>query len=438
MIAIRLIAGALLLAVTGSSPVAAALPAEPEATAGAGSEQLPLPSTRVRHRLVVFRASAPVVTTTEVYGITGFWAFAGGTIVSDGGAAVTARGVCWGTGVEPTVADSATSDGSGSGSFTSWIRGLSEGTTCTVRAYATNAAGTGYGEAVTFTTLAPDDRLEYLGQRPPGRQFVRFAPGIVPEDMYHSVTVSPDGQEIYWAALTGGGRARLMVTRFTNGRWTTAEPVQFAGRLSGEFWDDAPVVAPDNRRLFFTSHRPLGAGAQTRWWYMIAERTPTGWSQATSLPDVISAQYGGHWGVTVSASGTVYFEFYAGGSERIFCSALVDGQYGPPVPVRFADGAGDGDGEWYAVCPFVAPDESYLIFNRVERGVSVGYYISFKGRDGEWLAPLRMDAFPSPSWESAFVTRDGKYVFCKSYWASAVIIEELRPRVNEGLTASTP
>jgi hypothetical protein len=399
----------------------------PQEQAEAGGPGAPpvFQATGVRRRLPGFDPSAPVVTTTEVNGITGFWAFAGGTVMADGGSPVTSRGVCWSSGEDPTVNDHRTVDGLGIGAFTSCMSNLAEGTPYTARAYATNEVGTGYGAPVRFTTLTPDSRLQYLGQPLPGRQFVRFAPGVVPEDMYHSVTVSPDGQEIYWAALTGGGHARLMVTRMSGSDWATPEPVAFAGRPSGEFWDDAPVVSPDNRRLFFTSRRPVGS-TPTRWWYMVAERTANGWSAASPLPDVISAKYGGHWGVSVSWSGTVYFEYFSGGSERIFYSALVDGQYTPPAAVHFAGGADSG--QWYAVCPFVAPDDSYLIFNRVENGVSIGYYISFRGAEGEWLAPVRLTAFPSPSWESTYVTRDGKYVFCKSYWASAELIEELRPR----------
>jgi uncharacterized protein (TIGR02145 family) len=92
----------------------------------------------------------PVLTTTAVSGITETTAECGGTITSDGGAAVTARGVCWSTNPTPTIADSKSSDGAGTGSFTSSIIGLTAGTPYYVRAYATNSAGTGYGNEVSF------------------------------------------------------------------------------------------------------------------------------------------------------------------------------------------------------------------------------------------------------------------------------------------------
>ena len=73
-------------------------------------------------------------------------------MTSDGGASVTAKGVCWSTAANPTTSDSHTSDGTGTSSFTSSITGLGPGTTYHVRAYATNSVGTGYGSDVSFTT----------------------------------------------------------------------------------------------------------------------------------------------------------------------------------------------------------------------------------------------------------------------------------------------
>jgi len=74
-------------------------------------------------------ANIPEVTTAEVSAITGSSAQCGGNIISDGGATVTARGVCWSTGQNPTVSDSKTTNGTGAGSFTSDITGLTASTT---------------------------------------------------------------------------------------------------------------------------------------------------------------------------------------------------------------------------------------------------------------------------------------------------------------------
>jgi uncharacterized protein (TIGR02145 family) len=98
-------------------------------------------------------AESITLTTIAISSITSTTALSGGNITSDGGANVTARGVCWATTTAPTIAGSNTSDGTGSGAFASSLTGLTPGTTYYVRAYATNSAGTAYGNEVTFKTL---------------------------------------------------------------------------------------------------------------------------------------------------------------------------------------------------------------------------------------------------------------------------------------------
>lgn len=97
-------------------------------------------------------ASPPSVSTASITNISYATATGGGNVTSDGGATVTARGVCWNTTGTPTISNSKTTDGSGTGSFTSSLTGLSDDQTYYVRAYATNSAGTSYGSQVSFKT----------------------------------------------------------------------------------------------------------------------------------------------------------------------------------------------------------------------------------------------------------------------------------------------
>ena len=108
----------------------------------------------------------PSVTTTSVTSITGTTASSGGTVTSDGGASVSARGVCWSTSVNPTTSNNKTSDGTGTGSFTSSVTGLVAGTTYYLRAYATNSVGTSYGSSYSFVA---SDGASPVG----GRVFIR-------------------------------------------------------------------------------------------------------------------------------------------------------------------------------------------------------------------------------------------------------------------------
>lgn len=97
-------------------------------------------------------ATIPVLTTANITAITQNSATSGGTITSDGAASITARGVCWSTSANPTIANSKTTNDTGIGVFTSSITGLTIGTTYYVRAYATNSTGTAYGNQIVFTT----------------------------------------------------------------------------------------------------------------------------------------------------------------------------------------------------------------------------------------------------------------------------------------------
>jgi len=102
---------------------------------------------------LTFTPGAAVVTTSAVTGITLTGALSGGNVTSDGGSPVSIRGVCWATTPNPVATGNHTTDGSGTGTYTSSITGLSANTVYHVRAYATNASGTYYGADIAFSTL---------------------------------------------------------------------------------------------------------------------------------------------------------------------------------------------------------------------------------------------------------------------------------------------
>ena len=98
------------------------------------------------------KSTLSVVTTTNVTDITQTTATTGGDVTNDGGAEVTDRGVTWGSSHNPTISMNYTEDGSGTGSFTSYLTNLKANNTYYVRAYATNVQGTSYGEEISFVT----------------------------------------------------------------------------------------------------------------------------------------------------------------------------------------------------------------------------------------------------------------------------------------------
>lgn len=97
----------------------------------------------------------PVLSTSGISKISETAAKSGGNITSSGGAAITARGVCWSIATTPTITDNKTIDGSREGTFVSYLSGLSAGKTYNIRAYAANSVGTGYGNTLSFSTPVP-------------------------------------------------------------------------------------------------------------------------------------------------------------------------------------------------------------------------------------------------------------------------------------------
>lgn len=100
----------------------------------------------------IFTPGGAVLSTNPVTSITTNSAVSGGNITSNGGSAITQRGICWSTTENPTISNQHTNDGSGTGQFTSNMTNLNSSTKYYVRAYATNSFGTFYGQQVSFTT----------------------------------------------------------------------------------------------------------------------------------------------------------------------------------------------------------------------------------------------------------------------------------------------
>lgn len=129
------------------------------ASIGAKSATISIPSNDARTPVFSFTATgtgfSTVLSTTAISSVTWTSASSGGDITSDGGSPITARGICWSTSPNPTIANESQVDGgAGTGSFTCTLSGLLPGTYYYVRAWATNAIGTGYAHSVGFTTTA--------------------------------------------------------------------------------------------------------------------------------------------------------------------------------------------------------------------------------------------------------------------------------------------
>ena len=173
-------------------------------------------------------AELPIVATVAASNIGMNTATTGGNVFSDGGAPVIARGVCYSVTPNPTLSESHTSDGTGTGAFTSNLTNLVENTTYYVRAYATNSAGTAYGQEVNFTTETGSS----TGQSCPGTPTVTDYDGNV----YHTVQIGTQ----CWT------RENMRTTHYSNGD-PIAEGIAYSSDIPYRY-------APDGNAANVTSY----------------------------------------------------------------------------------------------------------------------------------------------------------------------------------------
>ena len=275
----------------------------------------------------------------------------------------------------------------------------------------------------------PELRAQYLGQQPPAAGAEVFAAGILkPAEGFHSsVVFNAAGDMACWTEMGG----TTYCSRRVYGRWTCPEALPF----DPEFGVGEPMFADDDQRLYFLSRRPLERDPveRERIWYV--ERVQSDWLTPRVIDDVVAA-HPTHWQFSFTADGDLYFTPEAPGvrgAQDIYVARRTGNSFAAPVS------AGNRvNSELREFCPFVAPDESYLMFARTvpeENGRS-DLYISFRNTDGSWMDPVNMgDTVNSLHNEvSPVVTPDGRYLFFLRvsgdvndvYWADAIIIDELR------------
>jgi Tol biopolymer transport system component len=281
----------------------------------------------------------------------------------------------------------------------------------------------GYPQRGAFPVL----KGPYLGQKPPVKEPVLFAPGIVSNGRNHSsVAISPDGKELYWS----GAERKIWFTKLETGRWTKPEVVSFCKEDSYEY--DNPFITPDGKKMFCTSFRP-GAVSQEKETIWHAERSQSGWSDLKPISSVLN-ETPLHWSISVSNSGTLYFQFQdasgksSGGIGDIYYSKLVNGGYTKPVSIGSAINTPATE-----TCPHIAPDESYIVFTRFDETdvKNTGIFISYKDKSGNWRPPVMAEGGTKEKGGlSPRISPDGKYLFYVNggmWWMPADFIEELRP-----------
>jgi len=256
----------------------------------------------------------------------------------------------------------------------------------------------------------------YLGQTPPGLSPEVFAPGIISTPGWeYGAVFAPGLKELYWVREVNADtkpEQQFVVFEQKEDKWHQ--------RVIGERFG-TPTLSTDGKTMFF--------GRSYK------ERTASGWSEPKRLdPEFEDIRI---MRVTESKKGTIVLdEAKQEGDGLIRYSRMVDGKREAPKPLPKEINTGK-----YNVHPFIAPDESYIIWDG-QRGSEVrnaDLFISFKKADGNWGEAIKFgDSINTPSSEfAAFVTPDGKYLFFNrdvgsdntdTFWVDAQVIEDLRPK----------
>jgi len=259
----------------------------------------------------------------------------------------------------------------------------------------------------------------YLGQASPGNTPELFAPGIF-ESTDWGITFSPNGGECFFARKVNN-MYTIFTTKAANGEWTTPE----LASLSGTYVNMEPLLTPDGNRLIFKSTRPLPGETSSGFHQWYTEKSDTGWSEPVPMENPFDEMFIEY--PTVSDDKNIYYAKLG----DIYISKFKNGAYQQPEMVKYFINN-------LPVCghPFIAPDESYLIFDSKTQGNS-DLFISFRNEDGNWIRPINLgDNFNISNNETTpFVSRDGRYLFFTRlegsdagiYWADAQIIKDLKP-----------
>lgn len=246
----------------------------------------------------------------------------------------------------------------------------------------------------------------YLGQKPPGMMPEIFAPGIVAtKALEYALEVSCSGDEILFMRKN----QIMLANRSIDGTWSMPTIAPF----SGNYIDDEPCFSPDGSKIYFMSRRPAqGSKFDTNLWVVEKQAGKWGEPQLVKLPALNKSLHA----PSISANNSIY-------DDGISIIEYKDGRYLDQKKIHGLSG----------MYPFVAPDESYIIY-------SVGYsgrtgadlFISLKDKNGLWSKgkSLGSEINSSKHEANSFVTADDKYLFFGRggdiYWVSIHVISQLR------------
>lgn len=282
---------------------------------------------------------------------------------------------------------------------------------------------------VVFMSCSADEQNEnesnmeeltgpYFDKALPTTTVTRFAPDIFTEEFHAPPIFSPEGTEVYWTWMSTEHR-NIQYMKLIDGVWTQPSPIPF-GYTEGS---DSPFITSDGTKFIFIKGHFSGSSGPGN--VCLAEKTDGEWMSPQILGSEVN-QNGAHWQVSMADNQNLYF----GTQEDIYFSEYVNEEYTTAEKLGSMINTDDS----YEGSPFIAPDESYLIFDRANPYADL--YISFKQTDGSWGDAVNMEELNETYHELyANVSSDGRFIMFLSnrfggmllpYWVDASIIDNYR------------
>jgi hypothetical protein len=279
----------------------------------------------------------------------------------------------------------------------------------------------------------------YLGEDPPGSAPALFAPGLISTERRElNAVFSPDGREFFFARERAPRGTVILTSKLEGNGWTGPTAASFS---AGSASDVDMFLTHDGRDLYFCSDRPdpkasaagertaASAAPQSDIW--VVSRTAGGWGEPRSLGAAVNSDRDDYY-PTLTLDGTMYFSSNRAGSlgqNDIYRARRRDGGWTAPenlgAPVNTSGREYD---------PFIAPDESYLIFTSERPGGFGGadLYLSVRKPDGSWGEPRNLGPAinTAESEYTPMLSPDGKYLFFTRgrlgyddlYWVEAEVL----------------
>lgn len=242
-----------------------------------------------------------------------------------------------------------------------------------------------------------------------------FLPGIVNTGLFEmNSSFSRSGDEFYFSVADPFQNFNAIVSvKKEENKWVNPEIVNF----SGQFSDFDPFLTQYGKRMYFCSRRPLAQNDESvgdaNIWYI--DKKEGNWGQPKALDSLVNSSYDEYY-VSLSKNGKLFFS-----STREGGTGMWDIYYsynnkvlnlGKSINTKYR--------EWD---PFIAPDESYIIFTSDRpNGFGGGdLYISFKNTKGEWNTPVNLgkDVNTSDYEYCPYISSDGKYLYFSRFGGSS-------------------